>query len=179
MTDFSASTLRALFLERYHDFCGQLKRRLGSEDLARDAMQETYLKIHESDVLPSVRNPAAYLFRTALNTAEDQRRRDARLLTGEESLALLHLADEAQDPARICEGRNDIAVLGQALTGLPVRTQQMLMAARVHGETHAQIAIRYGVSERMVAKELKRALDHCAVALARSSDASLSGDADD
>ena len=37
----------------------------------------------------------------------------------------------------------------------------MLMAARVHELPHAEIAKRYGVSERIVSKELKRALEHC------------------
>ncbi|MNL55034.1 Sigma-70, region 4 [compost metagenome] len=38
----------------------------------------------------------------------------------------------------------------------------MLLAARVHELPHAEIARRYGVSERIVSKELKRALEHCA-----------------
>lgn len=37
----------------------------------------------------------------------------------------------------------------------------MLLAARVHDVPHAEIARRYGVSERIVSKELKRALAHC------------------
>lgn len=36
------TSLRSLFLERYNDFRNQLKRRLGSEDLAHDAMQEAF-----------------------------------------------------------------------------------------------------------------------------------------
>lgn len=175
MADSSSESLRALFLKRYHDFCGQLKRRLGSDDLAQDAMQETYLKLGEMEAIPAMRNPDAYLFRAALNVAQDQRRRDARLLTGDEQLALLHLADEAQDPARIFEGRDDVMRLGQALGGLPVRTQQILVAVRVHGETHAQIALRYGISERMVAKELRRALNHCAVVMARDAGVAAGG----
>lgn len=156
------NSLRALFLERYNDFRSQLKRRLGSDDLAHDAMQEAFLKVNDLPASSSIQQPAAYLFRVALNIAEDQRRRDSRLLTGVEISELIHLADEAADPARIAQGRDQIDAFQRALRKLPERTQQMVLAARVHDLPHAEIARRYGVSERIVSKELKRALEHCA-----------------
>ncbi|WP_313624333.1 RNA polymerase sigma factor [Achromobacter sp.] len=161
-------SLLSIFLERYNDFRGQLKRRLGSEDLAHDAMQETYLKVSDLPPSSSIQQPAAYLFRVALNIAEDQRRRDSRLLTGVEISELINMTDEAADPARIAQGRSQIDAFRRALRGLPERTQQMLLAARVHELPHAEIARRYGVSERIVSKELKRALDHCARVLQAS-----------
>ena len=102
--------LKALFLERYNDFRNQLKRRLGSEDLAHDAMQEAFLKVNELPPGMPVQQPAAYLFRMALNAAEDHRRRDSRLLTGVEIGELINVADEASDPARIAQGRSEIEV---------------------------------------------------------------------
>lgn len=159
--DKSSGSLRALFLERYNDFRSQLKRRLGSEDLAHDAMQEAFLKVNDMPPGGSIQQPAAYLFRVALNIAEDQRRRDSRLLTGVEIAELIGGTDEAEDPARIAQGRSQIDAFRRALRQLPERTQQMLMAARVHELPHAEIAKRYGVSERIVSKELKRALEHC------------------
>ncbi|MGV2862082.1 RNA polymerase sigma factor [Achromobacter sp. AGC39] len=155
-------SLRALFLERYNDFRSQLRRRLGSDDLAHDAMQEAFLKVNDLPASSSIQQPAAYLFRVALNIAEDQRRRDSRLLTGVEISELIHLADEAADPARIAQGRNQVDAFQRALKKLPERTQQMVLAARVQELPHAEIARRYGVSERIVSKELKRALEHCA-----------------
>ncbi|WP_332611655.1 RNA polymerase sigma factor [Achromobacter sp. ESBL13] len=155
-------SLRALFLERYNDFRSQLRRRLGSDDLAHDAMQEAFLKVNDLPASSSIQQPAAYLFRVALNIAEDQRRRDSRLLTGIEISELIHLADEAADPARIAQGRNQVDAFQRALKKLPERTQQMVLAARVQELPHAEIARRYGVSERIVSKELKRALEHCA-----------------
>lgn len=157
-----AVSLRSLFLERYNDFRNQLKRRLGSEDLAHDAMQEAFIKVNDLPASASIQQPAAYLFRVALNIAEDQRRRDSRLLTGVEISELIHITDEAADPARIAQGRNQIDAFRRALGALPERTQQMVLAARVHELPHAEIARRYGVSERIVSKELKRALEHCA-----------------
>lgn len=156
------SSLLSIFLERYNDFRSQLKRRLGSDDLAHDAMQETFLKVNDLPASSSIQQPAAYLFRVALNIAEDQRRRDSRLLTGVEISELINMTDEAADPARIAQGRSQIDAFRRALRGLPERTQQMLLAARVQELPHAEIARRYGVSERIVSKELKRGLEHCA-----------------
>ncbi|MFD4838740.1 RNA polymerase sigma factor [Achromobacter sp. NPDC058515] len=155
-------SLLSIFLERYNDFRSQLKRRLGSEDLAHDAMQEAFLKVNDLPASSSIQQPAAYLFRVALNIAEDQRRRDSRLLTGVEISELINMTDEAADPARIAQGRSQIDAFRRALRRLPERTQQILLAARVHELPHAEIARRYGVSERIVSKELKRALEHCA-----------------
>ena len=60
--DQPAGSLRALFLERYNDFRSQLKRRLGSDDLAHDAMQEAFLKVNDMPSSSSIQQPAAYLF---------------------------------------------------------------------------------------------------------------------
>lgn len=169
-------SLLSLFLERYNDFRSQLRRRLGSDDLAHDAMQEAYLKVSDLPASGSIQQPAAYLFRVALNIAEDQRRRDSRLLTGVEISELINMTDEAADPARIAQGRSQIDAFRRALRGLPERTQQMLLAARVQELPHAEIARRYGVSERIVSKELKRALEHCARVLESPDSAELSQD---
>ena len=90
-------------------------------------MQEAFLKVNELPPGMPVQQPAAYLFRMALNAAEDHRRRDSRLLTGVEIGELINVADEASDPARIAQGRSEIEVFRRALRGLPERTQQMLL----------------------------------------------------
>ena len=92
-------------------------------------MQEAFLKVNELPPGMPVQQPAAYLFRMALNAAEDHRRRDSRLLTGVEIGELINVADEASDPARIAQGRSEIEVFRRALRGLPERTQQMLLRA--------------------------------------------------
>ena len=151
-----AGFLKALFLERYNDFRNQLKRRLGSEDLAHDAMQEAFLKVNELPPGMPVQQPAAHLFRMALNAAEDHRRRDSRLLTGVEIGELINVADEASDPARIAQGRSEIEVFRRALRGLPERTQQMLLA-RACMNCRMRRSPGATVSERIVPRNQARA----------------------
>ena len=72
MPDSIKAALRALFLARYAQFRKHLQIRLGSEDLANDALQEAYLRVENTNVRSAVRYPSAYLFRSALNVAEYQ-----------------------------------------------------------------------------------------------------------
>src|SRR5215207_8161715 len=105
MPDSIKATLRVLFLARYAQFRKHLQIRLGSEDLANDALQEAYLRVESTNVRSAVRFPSAYLFRIALNVAEDQRKRNSRLLSVGEVEALYDMADEMADPARGAEAR--------------------------------------------------------------------------
>lgn len=161
MTQSSKSLLKHLFLERYQELRRRLRFRLGSEDLADDAMQETYLRIDAMQADAGVHQPMAYLLRMALNTAEDQRRSGERLLDAAEVDELLALADELADPVRIRLAREQLEQLEQALTELPPRRRAILMAARVEELSLADIALRFGVSQRSIEKELRAALEYC------------------
>ena len=167
MPDRFKAALRTLFLARYAQFRKHLHMRLGSEDLANDALQETFLRVENSTVRSEVRYPSAYLFRIALNVAEDQRKSNARLLSVGEVEALYDMADEMADPARGAEARDQIAALERALAELPRRRKAIVLAARVDEMPHKDIATRYGVSVRTVEKELRAGLEHCCERLGR------------
>lgn len=160
--------LRALLLDHYEEFRRRLRRRLGSDDLALDALQETWLRVERMrESAQPDRNPVAYLFRMAVNAATDQRVAQARVLTGMEIEALMDEVADDQDPARIALGQADIAALAEALQELPRRQRAILLAARVEQEPLDLIARRHGVSLRMIGKDLKKALQHCAIRLDR------------
>jgi len=166
----SPISLLGMFIERHQELRRRLKRRLGSDDVVNDVLQETYLRVERmSDASASgvTRNPAGYLFRIALNVAADQRQADARFLTGVEIDDLLHIADESLDPARIVHARLEIAALERALEELTPRQRDILMAARVENTPQQDIAQHFGISVRMVGKELKKALEHCGERLDR------------
>jgi RNA polymerase sigma factor (sigma-70 family) len=156
-----------LFLSSYDDFKSRLKRRLGSDDLANDVLHETYLRVDRLDETLNVDRPDAYLYRIALNIAADRRAADARLLTSSEVEELLQIPDESLDPARIVDGQNEVQALLKALYELPARRRRIFIAARLEEAPHLEISQRFGISTRMVEKELKAALGHCAARLER------------
>lgn len=160
--------LLRLFMERRHELRRRLKSRLGSDELANDALQETYLRIErmgDSSCVSS--NPAGYLFRMAINAASDQRHAEARYLTGSEVEDILNLGADTLDPARVLHARQEVQVLEQTLGELTERQRAILIAARVEDIPQEDIARRFGISVRMVGKELKKALEHCGKRLDR------------
>lgn len=167
MPESIKATLRALFLERYAQFRKHLNKRLGSEDLANDALHETYLRVESITAQGSVKFPAAYLFRIALNIAEDRRKSDSRFLDLPEIEGLYELADELADPVRTVEARAELDALEGALAELPRRRRAIIIASRVDETPHREIALRFGISTRTVEKELRAGLEHCCERLGR------------
>jgi RNA polymerase sigma factor (sigma-70 family) len=160
--------LLRLFMERRQELRRRLKHRLGSEEAANDALQETYLRIKRMGKDSEVSsNPAGYLFRMAINVAADQRQADGRYLTGSEVEELLNIGADTLDPARIVHARLEVEALEQAMLELTSRQREILIAARIDDVSQEDIAHRFDISVRMVGKELKKALEHCGKRLDR------------
>jgi RNA polymerase sigma factor (sigma-70 family) len=167
MTEMTRDGLRALLEAGYSTFRERLRRRLGSVDSADEALQETWLRLAGNGNSVVVHNPGAYVYRTALNIAADHRTKEVRQLNLAEVHAVLHMADDAIDPEQIAEAQEEINALEAALAELSPRRRAIVILARVEGVAHDEIARRFGVSVRMIDKELRRALDHCGERLNR------------
>jgi len=167
MTIDSISSLRTLLLAEYVDFDRRLTRRLGSPDLASEALNETYLRLDGMRELGPVRSPKAYLFRIALNIAADRRRAEKRRLTSDEVDALLDIPDDRPDAARVIEDRSEVNLLRHAIAELPERRRRVLMLSRIDGVPNREIAAHLGITVRTVEMDLKQAIEHCAERLKR------------
>lgn len=164
------TTMLGVFLENYEEFRRRLRRRLRSDDLVDDVLQETYLRVERLDPnAERATHPTGYLFRMALNMAADHHRSSGKLLTGEEIDELIQGVDDSLDPPTVLASRQDLAALGDALDTLTRRQREILIAARVDEQPQAEIAAHHGISVRMVGKELKKALETCASKVGRRS----------
>ena len=161
------TTLRSLLLAEYVDFDRRLTRRLGSPDLASEALNETYLRLEGLREIGPVHSPKAYLFRIALNIASDRRRAEKRRLTADEVDSLLEIPDEAPDAARVIEDRSEVNLLKRAIAELPERRRRVLTLSRIEGMPNREIAALLGVTVRTVETDLKQAVEHCAERLKR------------
>ncbi len=162
MTESSLAIVRRFLVDRYDDIRRRLTLRLGSSDLAEDALQDAWVRIARVDALGAVRNPGNYIVGIAMNAARD-RMRDAssRYLSKAEVDSLLDIPDEAPDAARIIEGRSELRALEQILHELPPRQRDILLAARLDQMPRQEIARRFGISLRLVEKELQIAQEYC------------------
>ena len=155
------AALRELLTDRYDDFRTRLTRRLGSEELANESLNETWLRLHRHDDAGMVQSPAGYVLRMAVNIATDHRRAENRHARRSETRAALEIPDPAPGPAREAEARLQLEALRHAIETLPERTREILIAARLQELPQQEIADRLGITTRMVRFELRRALDHC------------------
>jgi len=169
MTDSNIRILRELLLAEYATFDRRLARRLGSAELASEVLHETYLRLEAIDEIAEVRNPKAYLFRIALNVANDRRRAESRRLTSGEIDSLLDVPDDRPDAARIVEDRSEIELLKRTIAELPDRRRQVLLLSRVEAMPNREIAELLGVTVRTIEMDLKQAVEHCAERMKRPS----------
>lgn len=167
MTETPSASMRATLEAGYRKLRERLRRRLGSDALATEALHETWLRIGRMGDVGLVRRPESYLFRMALNVAADRRQTESRKLSAAEIETLRHMMDHALDPQRIAEARSEIAMLEDALNELTPRRKAIFLLARVNEMKHEDIAKRFGISARMVEKELLQALSHCSERLGR------------
>lgn len=162
MTDHASTNLRRQFLERYDDLKARLTKRLGSNDLADDAMQDTWLRLAHTEFVGAVQRPRSYLFRMALNVAIDRRRMELRRPTSAVEIEkLLEIADDMPTPEKIVLARSELEHFKAIVNELPPRRRMVFMAARFGNASRQEIADRMGISLRLVAKELQLALEHC------------------
>lgn len=161
------ATLINLLLSGYDDLKRRLARRLGSTELAADALHDTFLRLNSKVVIGQVERPEAYLLGVAVHLAASRRKAET-LGPGISEIELsFDLVDEAPDPARIVEARSDIEALKRGMMELPRRRREILMAASLEDVPYPVLAQRFGVSVRTIQSELKLALTHCAKALDR------------
>ena len=136
-------------------------RRTGSQALADDVVQETWLRARTTSVAMPY-NPRAYLYRMTGNLAADhlQRRGEAarRQIDGA-------LAEQVACPTPIPDvevaARQEFALLSDAVRDLPEKCRQVFILYRGHGLTMRQVAARLGISEKTVEKHIARAMIQC------------------
>lgn len=168
MSDSShADALRQALVGQYDELKSALTRRLGSEDLAGDVLQETYLRLGRPARIGIVASPKQYLLAIATNIARMGFRRDRRSANLSDLDAALGFVDETPGPLQSVEARQEIEALQRAFDELTPRRRQIVFAARVEGARLSDIAEQMGISQRLVEKELKIALMLCGARLNR------------
>jgi RNA polymerase sigma-70 factor (ECF subfamily) len=162
MSDVGLSKLKLLLTERYDALKSQLARRLGSADLAGEALHDAYVRLAGKDVLDDVRHPQAYLLHTAVHAAIDRLREDGRMPLSEVEIeALYDLEDPTPGPVETAQGRYDLAQVVRAMEGLPPRQRDILISARLDEVSREDLAKRWGISVRQVNRELQAAHEAC------------------
>lgn len=163
MSEAVRSSLRELLTQRYDDLKRRLTWKLGSAELASDALHDTWVHLEDRhDANGPVASPAAYLMRMATNLALDRLHRDRRLMSAEElDTLMLEIADPAPGPAQTVAARDEMEALAKVIDKMPPRRRAIFLAVRVDELSNQEAAVRFGVSTRLIGLELKRAHEYC------------------
>jgi RNA polymerase sigma-70 factor (ECF subfamily) len=160
VSDVDRAALRQLLVVNYESLIKRLSRRLGSPENAHEALHDTYLRLEGAAEIGRVRSPLDYLFRIALNIATDRRRAEARRLSVAEIDALLEVEDETPDASRVVEARSELRALERALAELPERRRLIFKAVLLDNIPRSELAKRFGITQRSIDLEVKRALTY-------------------
>ncbi|MGE3976677.1 MAG: RNA polymerase sigma factor [Nitrospira sp.] len=147
----------------YGDLVRHLTRKVGCHATAEDLVQDLYLKIAGTNLWFNGASPRGFIFTAATNLARDLWRRERRASRAEdvELLVAANITSEAPSAERVVAAKQQLRKMALALAELSPKCRDAFVQSRIHGLTHAEIAVKMGLSERMVAKYIVKALDHC------------------
>lgn len=149
-------SLQRTLEKNYTSLVRRLAGVLRSQDRARDAVHDAYVKLGNGPRVGDVRNPLAYVYRMALNLGLNVAVRDARVSIASPDL-ISSLRDEAPDPERIAFAMHDYNRLLRALDALPERRREIFLARWRDEFTLDEIAAHFRLHKRTVRKELEKA----------------------
>jgi RNA polymerase sigma-70 factor (ECF subfamily) len=154
-----------LSLARRLQHLRRLLRRRGASALeAEDLVQEAVLRLHVyTRTGGEVRNPNAFLLRTAMNLAVDTHRRSRADLYETAPIEELNLIDLAPAPEEIVAAEQRLRRMKDALDRVSSRTREIFFMHRLQGFSHAEIAAQLRISVSSVEKHIASAVTLLAI----------------
>ena len=134
-----------------------------------DLVQEVFTRLAVRGGEDAIRQPEAYLLRTAGNVWRDFLRKQKTHVQAEhDPYREDQHAPPDSGPEQALQGTQAIEALLAALNQLPERTRQVFVLCRVEGMRQGAVARRLGVSVSSVEKHMMKAIAHLAVRLGDS-----------
>lgn len=134
--------------------------KLGEE--AMDIVQDAYARLIKAAERAPIRDSVAFLHVAAANLARDRIRCQAVRHACETADATAYDVEcRAPSPERAMISRQQLAIIEQALDELPLKRRAALVLHRFDNLSHAEIAMRLGISVSMVEKHIRWGLKHC------------------
>ncbi len=145
----------------YESLLRFFRRRSRSTEDAADLAQDTFARLSAAN-LSEIRQPASFLFATALNLLRDRARsarvRNEALTVSAEEEQLVCPAPRAE---RVLDGEQRIRVLEAALRELSPKCRAVFVLFHFDEMSQREIADRLRISVSMVEKYVRQAVSHC------------------
>jgi len=141
-----------------------LRRGGATPDDAEDLVQEAMLRLHAyARAGGEVRDPEAFVKRTAFNLAVDVHRSSRSDRYELASVEDLELIDMSPAPDAVFEAEQRLVRMKAALDRVSPRTRDIFFMHRLQGFSHAEIASKLGVSKSAVEKHIAAAVTILAI----------------
>lgn len=138
---------------------GMLKRRGRTREEAEDLIQEAFLRTKVyCDQGHQIREAEAFLVRTVLNLARDQRALEHRELYAEQAVETLTIPDPSSEPDELLQAEERLREIEATLNAINPRTRDIFFMHRVDGLSYAQIADHFDISVSAIEKHIAKAM---------------------
>jgi len=135
-----------------------LRRRGRTREEAQDLIQESLLRVHayirEGH---EVREPEAFLVRTAINLSRDLHEREHRDLYAREPVEEFALAG-GPTPDEVLQAEQRLRQLDRALNKVGPRAREIFIMHRINGMNYVQIENHFGISRSAIEKHIAHAM---------------------
>jgi RNA polymerase sigma factor (sigma-70 family) len=147
MAGHNDHAIHALFLAFAGELSAYVRRRWPNEPFTGDIVQEAFLRLLEYPQPETIKEPRAFLLRTAKNVAVDYYRRGkTRDRHIDYDTELDSLGDASPQPDRNCENTEELELFSAWLEELPELQRHAFVLSRIEGISHKEIAHRLGIS---------------------------------
>ncbi|MDM0119783.1 sigma-70 family RNA polymerase sigma factor [Variovorax arabinosiphilus] len=156
-----SSNVQSLYAEHHGWLSTWLRRRLGCAHSAADLAQDTFVRVLlRPQVLPTLREPRAYLTTLAKGVVSEHWRRQALERAYLDALAQMPeaLALSPEDRLELLQTLDEIDVM---LDGLAPKAREAFVLSQLEGLTYAAIAQRLDISERTVKRYMAQGFERC------------------
>ncbi len=130
-----------------------------------DVVQETYVRVCQSQTADDIRSPRSFMYRTARNIAiNHMKKAETRLVDSLDSVyeATGRAAQEPSgDTLNLVCSREDFALFCEAVEKLPLQCRRAFVLKKVYGHTYKEIAETLQISEKTVEKHIAKGISRC------------------
>ena len=152
--------LGALYRKKAGIFANALRRLFGAGPPdPEDVVQQAFQKLVERSDLSDIRDPEAFLWRTARNLVINEKRAQNTRSKRDFEIEHLFFPDRgvALSPERVTSAREQLALINETLGKMPVTRRRAFLLHRVQGLSLTETARRLHLSRSAITKHVYRA----------------------
>jgi RNA polymerase sigma factor (sigma-70 family) len=164
-----AKQQKVMLEKMYQDYRQEVLQYLLSlvknHSIAEELLQDTFVRLSKVPAIGMIRQPRPFLMKTASNLAMDYFRQQKKQPIPETEDVCAELIDPIPEQLELVVSARQNQQLKHAIQQLPPRAKEALMLAKFKEMTLKEVAKEMDISQTMVEKHLKNALQHCRSAL--------------